>query len=51
MPYSPAGAPVVDPIFGRNISFYLFQLPFLRWIQSTINGLLLAALAVSAGAT
>ncbi len=50
VPYSPAGVPqVVDPIFGRNVSFYLFQLPFLRWIQSTINGLLLAALAVSAG--
>jgi uncharacterized membrane protein (UPF0182 family) len=50
VPYSPAGvAPVVDPIFGRDISFYLFQLPFLRWIQSAANGLLLAALAVSVG--
>ncbi len=50
VPYSPAGvAPVVDPIFGRDVSFYLFELPFLRWIQSAINGLLLAGLAVSAG--
>jgi hypothetical protein len=50
VPYSPAGvAPVVDPIFGRDISYYLFELPFLRWVQSAANGLLLAALAVSAG--
>ena len=50
VPYSPPGvAPVVDPIFGRDVSFYLFQLPFLRWIQSAANGLLLAALAVTAG--
>ena len=42
-------APVVDPIFGRDVGFYLFQLPFLRWIQSAANGLLLAALAVTAG--
>jgi uncharacterized protein len=50
VPYSPAGSPpVVDPIFGHDVSFYLFQLPFLRWIQSAANGLLLAALAVSAG--
>ena len=50
VPYSPAGvAPVVDPIFDRDISYYLFELPFLRWVQSAANGLLLAALAVSAG--
>ncbi|MGH2464304.1 MAG: UPF0182 family protein, partial [Candidatus Limnocylindrales bacterium] len=40
---------VNDPIFGRDISFYLFQLPFVRWLQSGANGLLLAALAISAG--
>jgi len=50
VPYSPAGvAPVTDPIFHRDVSFYLFQLPFLRWLQTGANGLLLAALAVSAG--
>lgn len=50
VPYSPAGvAPVVDPIFHRDVSYYLFELPFLRWVQSAANGLLLAALAVSAG--
>ncbi len=50
VPYSPVGvSPVVDPIFHRDVSYYLFELPFLRWIQSAINGLLLAGLAVSAG--
>ena len=50
VPYSPAGvAPVVDPIFHRDVSYYMFELPFLRWVQSAANGLLLAALAVSAG--
>jgi hypothetical protein len=29
VPYAPGGAaPVVDPIFGRDISFYFFDLPF-----------------------
>ena len=50
VPFSPAGvAPVVDPIFGRDVSYYLFELPFLRLGQSTINGLLLAALVLSLG--
>ncbi len=50
VPYSPTGvAPVTDPIFNRDVSYYLFELPFLRWIQSAANGLILAALAVSAG--
>ena len=50
VPFSPAGvAPVVDPIFGRDVSYYLFELPFLRMGQSTINGLLIAALMLSLG--
>ena len=50
VPYSPTGvAPVTDPIFNRDVSYYLFELPFLRWVQSAANGLILAALAVSAG--
>ena len=45
VPFAPAGAaPVVDPIFGRDISFYFFDLPFLRLLQATAGGLLLAAL-------
>jgi uncharacterized membrane protein (UPF0182 family) len=45
VPYAAAGAaPVVDPIFGRDISFYFFELPFLRLLQATAGGLLIAAL-------
>ncbi len=38
---------VTDPIFGRDISFFLFELPFFRWIQSLASGLLLASLLVA----
>jgi uncharacterized membrane protein (UPF0182 family) len=45
VPFAAAGAaPAVDPIFGRDISFYFFELPFLRLFQATVGGLLLAAL-------
>ncbi|MDO8886871.1 UPF0182 family protein [Candidatus Oleimmundimicrobium sp.] len=37
----------VDPIFGRDISFYVFRLPFLRQIY----GWLLAAIAITTLAT
>jgi uncharacterized membrane protein (UPF0182 family) len=48
VPFATAGAaPVVDPVFGRDISFYFFDLPFLRILQATAGGLLLAALLFS----
>ena len=35
VPFAPTGsAPVVDPIFGRDIGFFLFELPFLRLLQA-----------------
>ena len=37
-------ASVTDPIFGRDISFFLFELPFLRLVQALFNGLVLTAL-------
>ena len=37
-------ASVTDPIFGRDISFFLFELPFLRLIQALFNGLVVTAL-------
>ncbi len=40
---------MVDPIFGRDVSYYLFELPFLRVVQSAINALLIAALVLSFG--
>ena len=38
---------VTDPVFGRDIGFFLFELPFLRLVQSLVNGLLLASLVVA----
>ena len=31
------------PVFGRDIGFFLFELPFLRLVQSLFNGLVIAA--------
>jgi uncharacterized protein len=50
VPYEVAGAaPVVDPIFGRNVAFFMFDLPFLRLVQRFINGILVAALLLALG--
>ena len=35
-----------DPTFGKDISFFLFELPFYRLVQSFANGLLLVTLAL-----
>ena len=48
VPFDPAGAgTVTDPIFGRDISFYLFELEFLRFVQVTLIGLVIASLIVA----
>ncbi len=41
--------PATDPVFGRDIGFFLFQLPFLRLVQGMVNGLILTALFLTAG--
>jgi uncharacterized membrane protein (UPF0182 family) len=46
VPFDPAIA-VTDPVFGRDIGYFLFELPFLRWAQSLFNGLMLASLVVA----
>jgi uncharacterized membrane protein (UPF0182 family) len=47
VPFSPSEATAVtDPVFGRDISFFLFELPFLRFLQSLFNGVVIAALVV-----
>ena len=38
VPFSPT-ASVTDPIFHRDISFFLFELPFLRLVQGVFNGI------------
>ena len=49
VPFSPAATgAVTDPVFGRDIGFFLFELPFLRLIQSLFNGLVVAALLLAA---
>jgi uncharacterized protein len=48
VPYAPSGAAVTDPVFGRDISFFLFDLPFLRFLQATLIGLVIASLIVAA---
>jgi uncharacterized membrane protein (UPF0182 family) len=50
VPYSTSGpGAVTDPIFGRDIGFFLFQLPFLRLLQSIATSILIAALVVVVG--
>ncbi len=45
VPFSPDAAnAVVDPVFGRDIGFFLFELPFLRLIQALFNGIVVASL-------
>ena len=46
VPFSPTGS-VTDPVFGKDISFFLFEMPFFRFVQSLASALLLAALAVT----
>ena len=50
VPFSPAGATAVtDPIFGRDIGFFLFQLPFLRLVQGLFNALVIGSIIVVLG--
>jgi len=46
VPFGGEAGAARDPIFGRDISFFLFELPFLRTIQALVNGLVLASLVV-----
>ncbi len=48
VPFDPTTT-VTDPIFGKDIGFFLFQLPFLRLIQGFFNNLVLAAVIVAGG--
>ena len=50
VPFSPDTATeVIDPVFTRDISWFLFELPFLRLVQATVNGLVIASLIVAGG--
>ena len=41
-----ARPPVTDPVFGRDIGFFLFQLPFLRLVQGLFNALVIGSIIV-----
>ena len=45
---SPSG--IVDPIFGRDVSFYLLTLPYLDMLQSAVMTLPVVTVMLSAGA-
>ncbi len=46
VPFSPT-ASVTDPIFNKDIGYFLFELPFLRLVQGLFNGLVIAALLLT----
>jgi uncharacterized membrane protein (UPF0182 family) len=48
VPFAPAGqAAVVDPVFGKDIGFFLFDLGFLRFVQATVIAVIVASLIVA----
>ncbi len=49
VPFGATPGQVVDPIFGRDVGFFLFELPFLRFVQALANGLILGALLIAGG--
>ena len=49
VPFAASGAPIVDPVFGHDISWFLFELPFFRAVQSIFNTLVVASLLVAGG--
>jgi uncharacterized protein len=51
VPFDAAGAATatVDPVFHRDVSWFLFDLPFLRAVQSIFNALVVGGLLVAFG--
>jgi uncharacterized protein len=51
VPFDAAGAATatVDPVFHRDVSWFLFDLPFLRAVQSIFNALVAGGLLVAFG--
>jgi uncharacterized membrane protein (UPF0182 family) len=47
VPFAASGAAIVDPVFGHDISWFLFELPFFRAVQSIFNTLVVASLLVA----
>jgi hypothetical protein len=50
VPFAANGAvAVTDPVFHRDVSYYLFELPFLRLVQGLVGGLLVASIVIAGG--
>ena len=49
VPFASNGTLVADPVFGRDIGFFLFELPFQRLIQTLAVGLLIGSVVIAAG--
>jgi hypothetical protein len=50
VPFDGVSASVTtDPVFGRNISWFLFDLPFLRTVQSIFNAIVVGGLIMAFG--
>jgi uncharacterized membrane protein (UPF0182 family) len=47
VPFSPTATAVTDPIFGKDISYFLFELPFLRLVQGIFNAIVVASLLLA----
>jgi uncharacterized membrane protein (UPF0182 family) len=47
VPFAPGPVAVTDPIFGRDISYFLFELPFLRLVQGLFNVVVVIALVLA----
>lgn len=46
--FNPTAFEIADPVFGRDISFYIFRLPVLELLEFWLSGLLLFSLAAVA---
>jgi uncharacterized protein len=46
VPYGSGADAVTDPVFGRDISYFLFELPFQRAAQAIFNAIVIGSLGV-----
>ncbi len=50
VPFSPEASTVTaDPVFNKDIGYFLFELPFLRLIQGVFNGVVIVTLVLVVG--
>ena len=50
VPFSPEASTVTtDPVFNKDIGYFLFELPFLRLVQGVFNGVVIVTLVLVVG--